>query len=251
MTTLSISNISIRQDSEGRYCLNDLHKAAGGEERHSPNRFTRSDSYKALLDELTPEMAFAPVESTRGGKSSGTFACKELVYAYAMWISAKFHLQVIRAYDSLVTGERKQKPFVLEAAELYPALATAFRAVGIEGNPLILAVDSSAKLVTGVSLLESGQVKLIEKEQVAALTPTDIGMRIGLKAKDVNLMLTSEGLQTCHRDSKDRIYYEPTEKGKQFSEMVSTGKKHSDGTPVRQLKWKSSVISSIAHLEAV
>lgn len=101
---LTISNFPVRQDNFGRFCLNDLHKSAGGEERHSPNRFTRSDNYQSLIDELTPYLAFAPVESIRGGKSPGTYAVKELVYAYAMWISAKFHIAVIRAYDALVSA---------------------------------------------------------------------------------------------------------------------------------------------------
>jgi len=40
---ISIASVCIKQDAEGRFCLNDLHRAAGGEEKHSPNRFTRSD----------------------------------------------------------------------------------------------------------------------------------------------------------------------------------------------------------------
>jgi len=99
---LQIANVGIKQDDQGRYCLNDLHRAAGGEERHSPNRWTRTEGYKSLISEITPEMAFSPVESRQ---QVGTFVCKELVYAYAMWISPAFHLKVIRTFDAVVTNQ--------------------------------------------------------------------------------------------------------------------------------------------------
>nr|WP_252747919.1 KilA-N domain-containing protein [Serratia symbiotica] len=35
-STIAIDNVAIRQDLQGRYCLNDLHRAAGGQEGHAP-----------------------------------------------------------------------------------------------------------------------------------------------------------------------------------------------------------------------
>ena len=40
--------------------LNDLHQAAGGAENHKPSRFTRTESFTALVEALRPEMASDP-----------------------------------------------------------------------------------------------------------------------------------------------------------------------------------------------
>lgn len=115
---LVISDIIIRQDADTRFCLNDLHRAAGDEKRHQPSNWLATQQAKELIDEIknsTPDITGVPnhssemrttIEVINGGNNRGTYAVKELVYAYAMWISPKFHLHVIRAYDALVMGEK-------------------------------------------------------------------------------------------------------------------------------------------------
>ncbi|OGC00128.1 hypothetical protein A2V82_16450 [candidate division KSB1 bacterium RBG_16_48_16] len=55
MNTFTVANTVIRQDAEGRYCLNDLHRAAGGEKRHTPSRWLRISQVKAFIKELRGE----------------------------------------------------------------------------------------------------------------------------------------------------------------------------------------------------
>ncbi|WP_228256855.1 MULTISPECIES: KilA-N domain-containing protein [Acinetobacter] len=108
-----IGEFTIRQDEDGRFCLNDLHKASGGADKHQPAYFMRNKQTNDLILEINNSANLQSLENDRSanlhiafkkieGAKGGTFVVKELVYAYAMWISPKFHLMVIRAYDSLV-----------------------------------------------------------------------------------------------------------------------------------------------------
>ncbi|HDL7605309.1 kilA-N domain protein [Yersinia enterocolitica] len=105
---LVIEGVSVRLDNSGRYCLNDLHRAAGSEERHKPKYWYAIQQTQELVRELTeggipPLEQNQPVSVIRGGNQQGTYVCKELVYSYAMWISASFSLKVIRTFDHVVS----------------------------------------------------------------------------------------------------------------------------------------------------
>lgn len=102
--TITIQTETIRRDPEGRYCLNDLHKAAGGIKHHRPSKWLATKQAQELEAEVNLEARIRASKSVRGHGITATFVVKELVYAYAMWISPKFHLKVVRAYDALVTG---------------------------------------------------------------------------------------------------------------------------------------------------
>ncbi|WP_019865159.1 KilA-N domain-containing protein [Methylovulum miyakonense] len=117
---LTIRNVGITE-ADGLYCLNDLHKAGGGEERHKPANWLRTQQAIELVAVLEAEAgnakslisAVSHIRATeqnqiltviQGGVSSqqGTFVCRELVYAYATWVSPVFFLHVLRAYDALI-----------------------------------------------------------------------------------------------------------------------------------------------------
>ena len=104
MSNLTILNNSIR-NIDNLYSLNDLHKASGGADKHSPFRFMRNEQTKDLISEInsqTPNLVASKI--IRGGSDltvRGYWVCEELVLSYAMWISPKFHLIVLRAFLNL------------------------------------------------------------------------------------------------------------------------------------------------------
>ena len=91
--SLTICSSEIRQ-IDGLYSLNDLHRASGEEPRHRPNYFLENQQTKDLIAEIQ----IAGIPAIAAKPRVGTYACKELVIAYAAWISPAFHLKVIRVF---------------------------------------------------------------------------------------------------------------------------------------------------------
>ena len=105
MSNLQILTQSIRI-FENLYALNDLHIASGGKSKHQPSNFVRLDTTKALIAEIEKDNQHA-LKIIRG-TNGGTYACEELVIAYAMWISPQFHLVVLRAFLAMHRNQAQQ-----------------------------------------------------------------------------------------------------------------------------------------------
>lgn len=121
---LVISNIDIHQDAEGRFSLNDLHRASGGDSKNQPSNFLRSEQTQKLIEAINrcsdsssdrSSYSMSALSTKEGGKNQGSYGVKELVYAYANWISADFYLQMIRTFDKVATGKIGTSPRNLSA----------------------------------------------------------------------------------------------------------------------------------------
>ena len=133
--------------------------------------------------------------------------------------------------------EKKDIPLT----EIIQATAILLKEADIEKNQLVLALDKVAKAETGRSLLTMAQVKLVADTQNQLYTPTQLGKEIGISAVKFNKALAFADLQVKVEDK-----WEMTPKGKSKGGIyLDTNKKHSDGTPVRQLKWPYEVINDV------
>lgn len=208
---LTIANTVIRQDVIGRFCLNDLHKAAGAHPKHRPSEWLRSKQTQELVEEIS--IAGIPAIDTR--QKMGTFGCRELVYAYATWISPAFFLKVIRTYDTQVTGGKVISPQV-------PALPEILRPADLNAmldKPMQITVREYLALTQGqviqpvVEQVSAGEGRAYkafltvgEREEVIRLaevdkmTPAEISSVTGIIDDTIRTVLYR------HRKAKERDY---------------------------------------------
>jgi len=150
---------------------------------------------------------------------------------YQMWIAG----DVVPSIRRTGRYEMKKKP------EIDPGLISAAKIIldtaGITGNQAALSLDKLYRFYTGDSALQAMNTELKAPAQEQLLNPSEIGKELGLTGRRVNEVLAGMGYQHKINGS-----WEAIGDGVNYSVMLDVGKKHSDGTPVRQLKWNTSVI---------
>jgi hypothetical protein len=260
MNELIISNITIRQDEHGRYCLNDLHRASGGDLKNQPANWLRSKQTEELIEQLVTDLTDPqirgseqnqPLSVIKGGNNQGTYVCKELVYAYTMWISSAFHLKVIRAYDAMVTQSTKQQSNPLygrtptqalgDAATTFKELYAVAQLIGCDSNAAAISANNMVTQTSGLNILAGfGKTHLTaERQDTFWYTPTQLGDMLPMKvtAREVNKRLESAGLQ-----EKDGTQWKPTDAASGKYRVFDTSKRHNSGVPVSQIKWSEDVV---------
>ncbi|GAN72094.1 hypothetical protein ASY01nite_13800 [Acetobacter syzygii] len=250
-TNLTILSTTIRQDAEGRYCLNDCFKAAGLPASKGPNEWAKNAQTEALIEELRSG-GISPdpknVVSTGPNATRGTYVVKELVYAYAMWISPSFNLQVIRAFDALVTGQipdAAPKPKRIRKTPVLRAFRDGYgiaKTLGLDDNQAASHAGRYCLHKCGENPLPAlGLDTRTAPTQDNYQTVTELGRPLGLSGQRVNKILEEKGLQVHVKGSSSSSNWSMTDKGLAYGRMFDGVRAGSTGSQ-QMLKWKPSTV---------
>ena len=191
--TISIAGLTIEQSSNGLYSINDLHRASGGLAKHQPAAWMRLQSTTNLIrlmesqviNQQSKNLVVETIEGRNYGGNSGTFVCRKLVVAYALWISTEFFSHVLDVFLDVVDG-------------VYARVA--------EQDRIIEAKTLQLDLFTG---------ELASMRKRDPRSPETLPVITGIEARNCKAMfdqLVEHGYLTANEYYPARIQYKPTQK---------------------------------------
>jgi len=129
-----------------------------------------------------------------------------------------------------------------EAVSYFTHYARAMQRLGFDKNAALISANQATRKVADTDILAlGGNTHLVADNQDSGYyTPTELGQQIGLSAIKVNKLLADAYLQ--NRFAGDWVVMPA---GKAHARRFDTMRRHSDGTPVTQLKWAASVLPLI------
>lgn len=235
----------VMQDEQPWFVANDIAEALGY--KHPKDSIRDNCKYAKLLK---GEQASPLTDSPYGVKIIPESDLYRLIMRSQLESAEKFQDWVVEEVLPSIrkTGSYKLKKASKENTDqpinMAPKTVKAFKAymdllqtLGIDKNAAAISANQACMKLTGQNTLELlGQTHLESEKQELYFTPTELGKRHGKSARELNRMLSEQGLQEKHGKT-----WVPTQKGLGFCKVFDTGKRHGEGTPVAQVKWAGSV----------
>lgn len=206
---------SLDDDEKGMQVLHTL----GGEQEMSI--ISESGLYAAILRSQRPEAV-----------------------PFRKWVTSEVLPQIRKTgfyvSESALTYENKAS----QALEAYNRAALLF---GLSRNAALIAADNAVAKRYAISFKDELGVTLQAEGNEVPLLVSSIAEILGIaggvvkRGKVVNDTLVALGFQTKLSNGD----WMPLEAGAPYAFVSQTGKKHKDGTPVTQVKWKRSVVEIV------
>lgn len=213
------------------------------------------NSRQVALNQLDEKGVCKKYTLTQGGEQATNFINEPNLYR----VIFRSNKQEARAFQDWVFNEvlpsiRKTGSYVhpqatptttnaQEIVDTFHCLLRLAHTCGFENNQALLSADSGTKKLVGTSALALIEATHLHADQRGrTYTPTELGRMLPIResGKAFNRKLNLCGLQ--ERD--DAGCWIPTVKAQGLYEWFDTGKRHSDGVPVKQLKWFVSVLDA-------
>jgi prophage antirepressor-like protein len=151
-------------------------------------------------------------------------------------------LPTIRKTGGYQIGKQPELTGVLNATKVFQPLFRIARQIGLDKNAAAISANQATLRLSGQNVLQlMGQTHLeAENQDSIWFTPTELGKARNLSGRAINLLLAEAGLQ--HKVGE---HWTPTDQAEGFYRLFDTGKKHSDGTLITQVKWAENVLNLI------
>lgn len=159
--------------------------------------------------------------------------------AFRKWVTSEV-LPAIRKIGQYkaATANMTSEEFT---SRTFAALKSIAITAGLEGNAATVSADNAMMRIYKVSPLKLLQIELKNPDQQLFLTPTQIAQRLGFSGpREVNKLLAHEGFQSNINGT-----WVPTDKGREYVVLLDTGKRHSDGVMIQQMKWKEKICDKL------
>jgi hypothetical protein len=231
----------IEFDIEGEGFVNATEMAkATGKQISDFFRLSSSEEYIKELESAMgiprAQLYYVSMGNYSDGRPQGTWVHRKLAIRIAQWCSPKFAVWVDSIIESLFLG-KQQFTKQDELSNIIEDRLKIGRLFGLSGNQLLLSTNRVIKEDYNFDIINKYQIELKSDRKEKTFTPSEIGKELNKSARDINKILESKGYQT-----KVGNQWVPTQDGTAHCEVLDVGKKHSNGTPVKQIKWYMSAL---------